>query len=160
MDVDGSYLYRKQQSLKQSGIQAAPLPPPAPPLAGWEVVTDDNVNTVAVNIPIVTSGEYCTLFQIILTCIKFSGTLYTYLACGTGRSPMQGTFRALTRGYNHWASGRLHHVQVNSLHPQFCHVRATCIPSMKPGNYHVYLLLVRDGAVATVHTATCECAAG
>ena len=86
--------------------------------------------------------------------------MYTYLACGTDHSPMKGAFRALTRGFNHWASGRLHQVQVNSLHPQFCHVRATCTPSMKPGNYHVYLLLARDGAVATVHTATCECAAG
>ena len=98
--------------------------------------------------------------NVILICIKSSGTLYTYLACGTGRTPMQGAFRALTRGFNHWASGRLHQVQVNSLHPQFCHVRATCTPSTKPGNYHVYLLLARDGMVATVQTATCECAAG
>ena len=55
MDVDGSYLYRKQQSLQQSGIQVAPLPPPAPP---WEVITNSNVNTVSANIPVVTSGEY------------------------------------------------------------------------------------------------------
>ena len=91
VDVDGTYLYQKQQSLKQSIRQVAPLPPPAPPLAVWEVVTDNSVNTVAVSIPIVTSGEYCILFQIILTCIKFAGTLYTYLACGTGHSPMQST---------------------------------------------------------------------
>ena len=58
VDADGSYLYRKQQSLQQSGIQVAPLPPPASPLAGWEVITDSNVNTVSVNIPAVTSGEY------------------------------------------------------------------------------------------------------
>ena len=48
--------------------------------------------------------------NVILICIKSSGTLYTYLACGTGRTPMQGAFRALTRGFNHWASGRLHFV--------------------------------------------------
>ena len=59
VDVDGSYLYRKQQSLQQSEIQVAPLPPPAPPLAGWEVITDRNVITVSVSIPVVTSGEYC-----------------------------------------------------------------------------------------------------
>ena len=58
VNVDGLYLYRKQQSLQQSGIQVAPLPPPAPPLAGWEVITDSNVNTVSANIPVVTSGEY------------------------------------------------------------------------------------------------------
>ena len=79
------------------------------------------------------------------------------MACGTGHTPMQGAFRALTRGFNHWASGRLHQVQVNS---QLCHVHATCTPSMKPGNYHMYLLLARDGVVATVQTAACECATG
>ena len=58
VDVDGSYLHRKQQSLKQSGVHVAPLPPPAPPLAGWEVVTDGNVDTISASIPMVTSGEY------------------------------------------------------------------------------------------------------
>ena len=33
-------------------------------------------------------------------------------------------------------------------------------PSMKPGNYNVYLLLGRDGELAHIHAATCECAAG
>jgi len=33
-------------------------------------------------------------------------------------------------------------------------------PSMKPGLYHVYILLGREGEVATIHAATCECAAG
>ena len=57
VDVDGSYLYRKQQALLHSGVQVAPLPPPAPPLAGWEVVTDSNVDTVSASIPTVTSGK-------------------------------------------------------------------------------------------------------
>ena len=97
-----------------------------------------------------------------LVTIKFYilGTLYTYLGCGTGRSQTEGAFRALTRGFNHWASGRLSQVQVNTSHPEFCHVRATCVPSMKQGSYHVYLLLARDGAMGTIRTATCECAAG
>ena len=55
--VDGSYLHRKQQSLKHSSVQVAPLPPLPPPLAGWEIVTDSNVDTISVNIPIVTSGK-------------------------------------------------------------------------------------------------------
>ena len=86
--------------------------------------------------------------------------MYTYLGCGTGRSQTEGAFRALTRGFNHWASGRLSKIQVNSSHPEFCHVHATCVPSIKQGTYHVYLLLARDGAVGTICTATCECAAG
>ena len=57
VDVDGSYLYRKQQAILHTGIQLAPLPPPAPPLAGWEVVTDSNVDAVSTRIPTVTSGK-------------------------------------------------------------------------------------------------------
>lgn len=57
IDVDGSYLYRKQQALLHSGVQVAPLPPPTPPLAGWEVVTDSNVDTVSASIPPITSGK-------------------------------------------------------------------------------------------------------
>ena len=86
--------------------------------------------------------------------------MYTYLGCVTGRSQTERIFRALTRGFNHWESGRLSQIQVNSSHPEFCHVHATCVPSMKQGTYHVYLLLARDGAVGTICTATCEFAAG
>ena len=92
--------------------------------------------------------------------LLFLGTLYNYLACGVGRSKAQGAFRALTRGYNHWASGRLAQLQVNALHPEFCHIRGTCTPSMKPGSYQVYVLLSRDGDVAGISAATCQCAAG
>ena len=91
--------------------------------------------------------------------VSKTGLLYTYLAgesCNEGRS----TFRALTRGYTHWASGRLDHLEVNSQHPQYCHVWSIMKPSMKPGSYHVYLLFSRDGELACIHTATCECAAG
>ena len=34
------------------------------------------------------------------------------------------------------------------------------LPSMKAGLYHVYLLLGKEGELATVERATCECAAG
>lgn len=89
-----------------------------------------------------------------------TGTLYSYLAHGVGCSETQGAFRALTRGYNHWASGRLCQLQVHILHPQYCHIRATLTPSMKSGRYEVYILLVREGLVNTIQGATCECAAG
>ena len=63
MDVDGSYLYRKQQSLMQSsGIKVAPLDPPDPPLSGWEEVTDSNVKTIAPKVPLVTSGMHALMF--------------------------------------------------------------------------------------------------
>lgn len=73
---------------------------------------------------------------------------------------MQGAFRALTRGYNHWASGRLDQMQVNTQHPSYCHVRCACTPSMKPGRYKVYLLLGHEDDIVNIEIATCECAAG
>ena len=56
VDVDGLYLYRKQQSLMQSsGIKVAPMDPPDPPLSGWKEVTDSNVKIIAPKVPLVTS---------------------------------------------------------------------------------------------------------
>ena len=86
--------------------------------------------------------------------------LYSYLAHGVGCSETQGAFRALTRGYSHWVSGRLVQLEVQTLHPLYCHIRATLTPSMKPRSYHVYVLLMREGLVGTIQAATCECAAG
>ena len=80
------------------------------------------------------------------------GLLYTYLADGCGRS--------LQRGYIQWQSGRMSQLEVNSRHPKLCHVRCKMMPSMKPGVYTVYLLLGKEGEMATVQKATCECAAG
>ena len=57
VDVDGSYLYRKQQTLLRRGAVLLPLPLPAPPLAGWVLVTDSSVDSVAVSIPNATSGK-------------------------------------------------------------------------------------------------------
>lgn len=87
------------------------------------------------------------------------GTLYTYLACGVG-SKLKRAFRTLTHGYNHWASGRLDQLQVHTMHPQYCHIRGTTTPSMKPGSYLVYILLHRNGQISNIETATCDCAAG
>jgi len=88
------------------------------------------------------------------------GVLYSYLAGHVGREGDVGAFRALTRGYKHWASRRLEQLEINVNHPRFCHVRCFMKASMKKEIYKVYLLLGRDGELASVSTATCECAAG
>ena len=89
----------------------------------------------------------------------FAGTLYSYLAEGVGHSKGEGAFRALSRGYTQWASGRMEQLEVNTQNPSFCHVRCHMKPSMKPGKYKVHILLGRDGDFATIAMATCECAA-
>ena len=88
--------------------------------------------------------------------------MYTYLAEGVGRKLTEqgGTFRALARGYTHWASGRMEQLEINTKHPEFCHVKCCMKPSMKTGIYHVYILLRRNGDIGCVCAATCECAAG
>ena len=86
--------------------------------------------------------------------------MYTYLAGHVGHTSNEGAFRTLDRGYKHWASGRLQELDVNVNHPKYCHVRCTMNPSMKTGTYHVYLLLGREGSLATICSAKCECAAG
>ena len=89
-----------------------------------------------------------------------AGLVYTYLASHVGRSDTEGAFRALERGYTYWASGRIQQLEVNTNHPKYCHVRCTMDPSMKSGKYNVYLLLGREESLATICSATCECAAG
>lgn len=88
--------------------------------------------------------------------------VYAYLAEGVGHSAaVDGAFRALSRGYTHWASGRLDKLEVNAKHRKYCHVRSVMKPSMKQGVYRVYLLLeLTEGNMASICTATCECAAG
>lgn len=90
----------------------------------------------------------------------YIGLVYTYLAGHVGHAGENGAFRALSRGYTHWASGRLEEIQVNTNHPQCCHVKCKMKPSMKVGIYNTYILLGREGDVACIRTATCECAAG
>ena len=100
------------------------------------------------------------LLYFVLMWYNYIGLLYTYLASGCGRDKTEGAFRALQRGFIHWASGRLDRLEVNCRHPCFCHVRCDMTPSMKAGIYHVYLLLGKEGQLATIEKATCECAAG
>ena len=56
-----------------------------------------------------------------------NGNMYQYL-CGEKQS---ATFRALYRGYNHWASGRVEKIEVNINDPSYCFVRCVVIPLMK-----------------------------
>ena len=55
IDVDGSYLYRKEQKLNSQGVKTLPLSLPGLPLTGWETFTADNYKE---NIPKVTPGLY------------------------------------------------------------------------------------------------------
>ena len=90
-----------------------------------------------------------------------TGLLYTYLAEGVGSTNVSGAFRALKRGFNHWASGRIDHLYVQCTHPTYCHVKCDMIPSMKTGTYRVYILLVKSGDLASrIEKATCDCVAG
>lgn len=88
------------------------------------------------------------------------GLVYTYLAGHVGRNSDEGAFRALSRGYTHWASGRIQEIELNTKNPTFCHVRCRMQPSMKVGVYNTCILLGKQGEVATIKQATCECAAG
>ena len=95
-----------------------------------------------------------------LFCCCCVGLVYTYLAGHVGRTGDQEAFRVLAHGYTHWSSGRLEKMDVNTNHPEYCHVHCTMTPSMKSIPYHIYLLLGCDGELTTICSATCECAAG
>ena len=56
VDVDRSYLYRKEQKLILEGIKTVPLPSPDIPPSGWEVLSRANFKEKG--LPKVTSGEY------------------------------------------------------------------------------------------------------
>ena len=96
--------------------------------------------------------------HIVLTCVN-AGLIYTYLAEGSGNASGGGAFRGLQRGFNNWSSGRLSNTEINAKHPRFCHVRCHMTPSMKTRLYYVTTLFGRNGELATIETATCQCAA-
>ena len=164
IDVDGSYVARKHQQLQADGVNVAPLGVPPIPPSGWNAVSETNFKDAVEKMPKMMSGNNkkncfrCTYYHHFLT--FSSGTLYSYLAEGVGRSKGEGAFRALSRGYTHWASGRMEELEINMHNPNFCHVRCLMKPSMKSGKYKVYCLLRRDGDFATIASVTCECAAG
>ena len=89
---------------------------------------------------------------------------YYYLAEGVGNAKGSNAFRALKRGYVHWASGRLSKLEVQTRHPNFTFVRCSMIPSMRTGTYTVKIMLekrtIGSQIVASIHQASCQCAAG
>ena len=74
IDVDGSYLYRKQQQLSSAGITITAAHAPSPPITGWESVTSENVSTMSTKVPCVTPGMYkcsamlMSTFNVVYTC--------------------------------------------------------------------------------------------
>ena len=135
VDVDGSYLYKMFQRLEKQGRSTPNLELLSSPLmSGWETVSEINAAELSKKLT--------------------NGTVYTYLALQTNG---QNTFRALTRGYIHWASGHVSTVSVNVQHPINCHVQSV----MKPGTYYVWLMLQRnDMGYASVLRTMYECVAG
>ena len=93
-----------------------PLNPPPSPITGFECVTESNIKDMAKRIPCVTAG-----------------TIYAYLSSHAGNESGEGTFKALTQGYTHWASGHIDCLDVNIQHPDYCHIQSVMKPSMKPG---------------------------
>ena len=51
VDVDGTYLERKRQSLVSSNVNVAPLPPPNFLLHGWQSVEESNAEQIATQLP-------------------------------------------------------------------------------------------------------------
>ena len=89
--------------------------------------------------------------MVICIIVAFIGLLYTYLAEGTGnQSTGHGALQAFQHRHNHWASGCLSHLELNYKHSLFCHVRCFMTPSMKPGVYHMYVLLAAEGEVCRI----------
>ena len=56
VDVDGSYLYLKQQKLVSSGVSVAPVSHSTSPILGWETVNAANYKEYSSKILIVTQG--------------------------------------------------------------------------------------------------------
>ena len=56
VDVDGSYLWRKQQQLKESGVVVENVGLPSPPPSGWITINETNYKELAKDLPTVTSG--------------------------------------------------------------------------------------------------------
>ena len=127
IDVDGTYLERKRQRLLSSNLPVVLLPCPAFPLRGWQIVQENNAKEIAKDMPSVSQS-----------------TLYTYLAEGVWNAKGAMAFRALKRGYIHWASGCLKKLEVQTRHPHYVFVRGSMIPSMRVGTYVVMLMLKKQ----------------
>ena len=117
IDVDGTYLERKLQKLLCQHSSVAPLPCPSFPTVGWKMI---NLQQPQESLPEMPSTS--------------QSTLYTYLAKGVGNIKGSMAFRALKQCYKHYASGRLHRLEIQTRHPEYVFVRSS---SMKSGMYKV-----------------------
>ena len=106
IDVDGSYLTRKMEKLKDSGVNTAPLKLPSIPPAGWNIDSTDNYQHFTDKIPKMMAGTFkqpLLLWQTTNLNTHSSlhlGTVYTYLAQGVGHhSGDERACCALSRGY-------------------------------------------------------------
>ena len=85
VDVDGAYLYRKQQSLIKACVKVSSLNIPAPSLSSWEVINESNVKATSPRFPVLTSGR--NLFIVVwVNGINVTGvTVYVRIAlCVSG----------------------------------------------------------------------------
>ena len=148
VDVDGTYLEKKRKKLLEAGeLVPEAVSLPAFPLDGWRTISPGTSIVLETNFPSVSHG-----------------TLYTYLAEGVGNVQGKRAFCALTRGYVHYASGRVKSIEVHNQNASYAFVRSSMIPSMKPGQYKVKIMLkkeyVQQECVGKVVQASCDCAAG
>lgn len=90
--------------------------------------------------------------------------LYTYLAEGVGNTQGKKAFRALKRGYVHYASNRIYKIEIQNRHSNYSFLRMSTHPSMRPGTYKVTMVLkkdyIRGKCMGRVLEAHCQCAAG
>lgn len=61
IDVDGSYLFRKERQLSLSTSDDTDTALPTIPLSGWEPIDDSNYQDMGKKIPLVCHGKVITL---------------------------------------------------------------------------------------------------
>jgi hypothetical protein len=105
IDIDGGCLARKWQRFSDKGLNLEPLPVPKQPMTGWKLLDEEKADSITCKIPKISHG-----------------TMYQYLSSGAGRvRDVEGTtFRVLYKGYNHWASGRVDKIEINTQNPFYC----------------------------------------
>ena len=106
---------KKIERLNEAGVKVDLVGHPPIPISGWETVSAENYSEYSNKIA--TQGK-TILFQVMNVYMKnpvmlFVGTVYVYMSESAGISAGQGAFRALSRGFQHWSSGRMESMEVN-----------------------------------------------
>ena len=76
IDVDGSYLVREHEQLRQAGVNVAPLGPPSVPLSSWITINGSNYKDESSKIPRVLPGIPPPLSLSRFFFLSFSVTLF------------------------------------------------------------------------------------